>query len=92
MPRKTKAKTTRVEGMTWVGDGTEMIPGVPPRNLTPEEAERFRDLIVAVQDNTGRALYEMGQAPDTEDDPDPTPSPDEDVVPDQTPEPGEDKE
>lgn len=66
---KRKAKTPRIEGMTWVGDGTEFIPNVPPRDLDPDEAGLYRDLILATQENTGRVLYEMQMAePDPDED------------------------
>lgn len=60
MARRTKKKTEtkrEVVGMEWVGDGTETISTVPPRDLSPEETELHRGLIEAVQENTGRTLY-----------------------------------
>ncbi len=84
MAKRTKTKTQqRTEGMTWVGDGTETIPGVPPRDLTQAEADQFRDLIQATHDNTGRVLYEVTTV---EEEPEPAPEPE------QTPEDGEEKE
>ncbi len=32
-------------GFRFVGDGSRFIPGVPARDLTPEEADRFADAI-----------------------------------------------
>lgn len=44
-------------GMSWVGDGTEIIPNVPPRDLTPDEAQRYSEIIDAAQKNTGKVFY-----------------------------------
>lgn len=44
-------------GMEWIGDGRFMVPGVPARDLTPEESVKWRDLIQATADNTGVILY-----------------------------------
>jgi len=43
-------------GLKWVGI-TEMIIGVPPRDLTPEEAKKHKALIDLTQENTKRVLY-----------------------------------
>jgi hypothetical protein len=44
-------------GLSWVGDGRFSIPGIPTRDLTPEEANEFRSEIEAAQKNTGQVLY-----------------------------------
>lgn len=43
--------------LRYVGDG-EYIHGVPARDLSAEEAERYADAIAAAQLATGRVLYE----------------------------------
>lgn len=43
-------------GLKYVGS-MEWIPGVPTRDLTPEEADRYREVIDATQANIGRVLY-----------------------------------
>lgn len=43
----------------WVGDGLESISGVPARDLTEEESEKYGDLIERVRENTGRELYKL---------------------------------
>ena len=33
------------KGLIWIGDGIGYIPGVPTRDLTPEEVERHWDRV-----------------------------------------------
>lgn len=33
------------KGLHFIGDGSRFIPGVPARDLTPEEVERHRDRV-----------------------------------------------
>lgn len=73
MAKKTTKKPIRTGGMIWVGDGTEMIQGVPTRDLTADEAAKHRDLILATQTNTGRTLYVMEEAEQAEPLPEPEP-------------------
>lgn len=56
--KQTEEQTPAVYGpLRYVGDG-EYIPGVPARDLTAEEAERFSRAIMATAAATGRALYQ----------------------------------
>jgi len=43
-------------GLRYLGQG-EFIPGVPARDLSEDEAHRFRATIDEHRSNTGRALY-----------------------------------
>jgi hypothetical protein len=47
--------------LKWIGVG-EYIPGVPPRDLTGEEAEKYAGKIEATEENLGRKLYEKPKA------------------------------
>lgn len=44
-------------GLTYIGNG-EAIIGVPARDLSPEEAMKYKDRIKASEAAVGRALYE----------------------------------
>lgn len=43
-------------GLRYLGHG-EFIPGVPARDLRPEEAAAWRNVIAEHRRNTGRPLY-----------------------------------
>lgn len=49
-------KTKPAAGLAYLGEG-EFIPGIPARNLTPEEVERYRDSIEDNRRNASRPLY-----------------------------------
>lgn len=63
------AKKKKGSGLKWVGDGRFTIPGIPSRDLTPEEASRFRELIEAAQKNTGQVLFAPTETPTGVDNP-----------------------
>lgn len=67
-----KKKKANGLGLKWVGDGRFMIPGVPTRDLTPEEAGRFRAEIEAVQTNTGQVLFVPNESPTGDNEPEET--------------------
>ena len=47
----------KAKGLMWVGDGLNVIPGVPTRDLSADEAALYRDIIEATQQNTGQVFY-----------------------------------
>ncbi len=53
------------EGLVYVGDG-EWLPGVPARDLSPDEAREFGAVIGANAALTGRPLYRPAQPARTE--------------------------
>lgn len=52
MKKKTGAETGALQYV-----GQEFLVGVPARNLTPEEASLYADLIAENEQATGRPLY-----------------------------------
>ena len=51
----------RRDKLYYTGNG-EFIPGVPARNLTVDESERFAAEIEANQQATGKALYRVSRS------------------------------
>ena len=47
---------TKKVGLVYQGGG-DFIPGVPARDLTPDEAKKHVDIIGANEQATGRAMY-----------------------------------
>ena len=56
MPNK-RSVTPSTTGLRYIGDGT-YINGVPARDLSPDEAARYADLIAASEQATGIQLYQ----------------------------------
>jgi len=58
-----KKRQPTAGGMRYVGDGSH-IHGIPARNLSAEEAGRYRETILESQLATGVTLYEELQDSD----------------------------
>jgi hypothetical protein len=61
--KKNLTTSQRVGGLRYVGNGV-YIPGVPARNLSPDEVLEYSDIITAQQEASGVVMYEvMNESP-----------------------------